>query len=143
FKGWRASGEVVVGAPEDELVGLAVDPFDSTIYVLDRGAGAIRHYAADGRLIGRYGGEPGRASHLQAPTRLRIEPTRVLWVIDRDGAAVARFDANGSFVGRMQRVELPKATRVAGLPQGGVAALDRGEGTVTCFDADGWMTARF
>lgn len=143
FKGWRAAGEVVVGAPEDELVGLAIDPFDSTIYVLDRGAGAIRHYAADGRLIGRYAGEPGSAAHLQAPTRLRIEPTRVLWVIDRDGAAVARFASNGTFLGRMQRVDLPKATRIAGLPQGGVAALDRSEGTVTCFDADGWMTARF
>lgn len=143
FKGWRASGELVVGAPEDELVGLAVDPFDSTIYVLDRGAGAIRHYARDGRLIGRYGGEPGSASHLSAPTRVRIEPTRVLWVIDRDGAAVARFEPNGAFVGRMQQVDLASTVRVAGLPQGGIAALDRGEGTVTCFDADGWMTARF
>ncbi len=143
FKGWRAAGELVVGAPQDELVGLAVDPFDSTVYVLDRTAGVVRHYAVDGRQIGRYGGEPGAASHLSAPTRLRIDPTRVLWVIDRDGAGVARFEPNGSFVGRMQQVDLPSNLRVAGLPQGGVAALDRGEGTVTCFDADGWQTARF
>lgn len=143
FKGWRAAGELVVGAPEDELVGVAVDPFDSTVYVLDRTAGAVRHYAADGRLIGRYGGEPGSAAHLHAPTRLRIEPTRVLWVIDRDGAAVARFDAAGAFLGRMQTVELPANARLAGLPRGGVATLDRGERRVTCFDQDGWMTARF
>lgn len=143
FKGWRASGEISVGGPENELVGLAVDPFDSTVYVLDRGAGKVRHYAADGRQIGTYGGDPGSASHLSAPTRLRIEPTRVLWVIDRDGAAVARFEPSGAFLGRMQQVDLPATLRVAGLPQGGVAALDRGEGVVTCLDADGWITARF
>lgn len=143
FRGWRATAELVVGAPEDELVGLAVDPFTRSLYVLDRAAGAVRHYAPDGRLLGRYGGEAGSAGHLSQPTRLRLEPNRVLWVIDRDGAAVARFDADGAFLGRYQQVELPANARVAGLPRGGFATLDRGERRVTCFDADGWMTARF
>lgn len=143
FRGWRAVGEFPVGAPEEELVGLAVDPFTGGVFVLDRAAGAVRHYAKDGRLIGRFGGEPGSAAHLQKPTRLRLDPTRVLWVVDRDGAAVARFEVDGQFLGRMQQVDLPAVVRVAGRPGGGVVALDRGERKVMCFDDQGWMTARF
>ncbi|MCO5167795.1 MAG: hypothetical protein M9894_15725 [Planctomycetes bacterium] len=143
FRGWRAVGELSVGGPQDELVGLAVDPFTSAIYVLDRSAGAVRQYAQDGRLVGRMGGEPGTFSHLAGAVRLRVEPTRVLWVVEADGAAVSRFDADGAFLGRMQAVELSSQVRVAGLPGGGVAALDRGERRVMVFDQDGWLTARF
>jgi DNA-binding beta-propeller fold protein YncE len=143
FQGWRPVGELTVGAPEEDLVGLAADPFTSDLYVLERGAGAVRRYSKDGRLLGRFEGDPGSAAQLVRPVRLRCDPTRVVWVIDKDGAAVARFDADGAFLGRMEQVELPSALRVAGLPGGGVAALDRSDRRVTCFDAEGWVTARF
>lgn len=144
FRGWRALGELSVGGAQDELVGLAVDPFTNNLFVLDRTAGAVRQYTTDGRLVGRMGGEPGTISHLSGAVRLRMEPTRVLWVVEGDGAAVSRFDAEGgAFLGRMEPVEFSSSVRVAGLPGGGVAALDRGDRRVTCFDQDGWVMARF
>jgi DNA-binding beta-propeller fold protein YncE len=143
FRGWRAVSEFPVGAPEEELVGVAVDPFASTVYVLERSMGAVRRYSPDGRLLGRFAGEPGSAGALQKPVRVRCEPTRVVWVIDRDGLAVARFDPEGAFLGRMQTTELPATARVAGRPNGGVALLDRSDRKVLCFDQNGWLTARF
>lgn len=144
YRGWRPVAEVAVGGPEEELVGLAVDSFTGTIYVLDRLAGAIKRFdGRDGKALGALPIAPGSAAALSKPTRLRMDPTRVLWVVDKDGQAVARFDGDGHFLGRSERLDVPANARIAGLPGGGVAVLDRGSGQVTCLDQDGWIVARF
>lgn len=141
YKGWRPVSEIAAGGPEEELVGVAVDPFTGTVFVLDRAAGVVKRFAPDGRALGRLAGEGAAA--LTKPTRLRADPSRVLWVMDKDGQALARFDGDGAFLGRSERYDVPAAARIAGLPNGGVAILDKSAAKVTCIDVDGWITARF
>lgn len=144
YRGWRPVAEVAVGGPEEELVGLAVDSFTGTIFVLDRLAGAIKRFdGRDGKALGPLPIPAGSAAALSKPTRLRMDATRVLWVVDKDGQAVARFDGDGHFLGRSERYDIPANARIAGLPGGGVAVLDRGSGQVTCLDQEGWILARF
>ena len=112
--------------------------------MLDRQGGQVKRFDSRGKLVGKFGvGPDGHPARLEQPLRIRMDATRTLWVIDRDGASLVRYDHEGRFIGRMGGMELGGSIRVAGLPEGGVAALERDEYRVTCFDADGWITARF
>lgn len=143
YRGWRAQAEFSAGGPEEELVGIAVDPYTSDVYVLERAAGAVKRFSAAGQLLGRFAGEPGALEALSRPVRLRMDPTRVLWVIDREGDSIVRLDETTAFLGRTGGEELSGPLKVAGLPDGGVVALDRGGYKVVRFDPQGWITARF
>lgn len=145
YRAWRPVHEFSVGGEEEELVGIAVDPFSNDVYVLDRTKGAVIHYSRSGKLLNRFGenktrGHPGR---LKEPVRLRMDPRRMLWVVDRNGTSTVRFDEKGKFLGRTGGIEFGGHLRVSGAPDGGFAVLDKEEFQVTRFDRSGWITARF
>lgn len=144
YRDFRAFSEISVGEPEEVLGGVAVDPFDSSIWVLSKSKGLVRRYARNGQLLGEAGGaNPGVPSRLESPQRVRISPTRELWVVDREGNSLVRFDSEGRFLARTGGVELGSRLQVAGGPQGGFAVLDRGSYKVTRFDREGWIRAHF
>jgi hypothetical protein len=71
FRGWRAVSEIAVGGPDEELVGVAVDPFTGTLFVLERSQGAIKSFSPDGRLTGTVKGEPMWGGGRPKPPPLR------------------------------------------------------------------------
>ncbi len=142
YRDWRPVDEFSVGGPEEELGGLSVDPYSGDVYVLVRSAGTVKRFDRGGTLIGKLG-ETGGPAALYRPVRMRMDATRVLWVLDREGESVVRFDHEGRFLGRTGGIELSGYLQVAGQPSGGAAVLERDEYRVTCFDEDGWITARF
>lgn len=145
YRNWRPVAEIPVGEAEEVLSGLAVDPFKGEIYVLSKTKARVRRYSREGQLLNEFGGPiVGVPSALQDPTRIRISPTRELWVLDRGGASVVRFaPEKGSFRGRTGGLELSNSLRIAAGPDGGFAALDTSGFHVTRFDRMGWVTARF
>lgn len=144
YRDYAPVSEFEVGGPEDEPVGLTVDPFDGTVFVLDRVSGWIKRFS-EGRLAPpHFLPQPGELGQLSRPTRLRMDPTRVLWAVDREGGSLVRIDARTMAVlGRTGGVELKGPLKVAGAPQGGSVVLDTANGIVTSFDARGWVVARF
>lgn len=144
YRDFSPVSEFEVGAVEDEPVGLAVDPFDGAVYVLDKASGWIKRFQ-DGRLAPpHYIPQPGELGRLSQPTRLRMDPTRVLWTVDREGGSLVRIDAlTMTVLGRTGGIELKGPLKVAGQPDGGSVALDTANGIVTSFDARGWAVARF
>jgi hypothetical protein len=143
YRDYVPVNEFRVGGEEDRLVGLAVDPFSGDIYVLEANQGHIKRYSENGRARTPHYTPQSGLLDLENPTRIRIDPLRVLWVVDREGGSVVRLDTDLNFLGRTGGVEFSGPLRVAGLPAGGAVALDRGNFTLTCFDRDGWITARF
>jgi len=145
YRNWRPVAEIPVGGAEEVLSGITVDPFKDEIYVLSQSKGRIRRYSKDGQLLNEFGGpEVGVPSALEEPVRIRISPTRELWVVDRRGASVVRFaPEKGTFRGRTGGIELSNSLRVAGGPDGGFAVLDTSNFHVTRFNRTGWVTARF
>lgn len=145
YRNWRPVAEIPVGGSEETLAGITVDPFSDEIYVLSRSKGRVRRYSKEGQLLNEFGGpEAGVPSALEEPVRIRISPTRELWVVDRNGASVVRFaPEKGTFRGRTGGIELSNSLRVAGGPDGGFAVLDTSAFKVTRFDRAGWVTARF
>ena len=113
------------------------------VYVLNKRK--IKHFTRTGQEKGSFGDDKrrGNPARISKPTRLRMSPTRTLWVIDNEGDAVVRFDPNGRFLGRRGGIEFQGPLRIAGTPEGGFAALDREGFMVTRFDANGWISARF
>lgn len=144
YRDFAPVSEFEVGGPDDDPVGLAVDAFDGALYVLDRATGWIKRFV-DGRLQPpHYLPQPGELGRLTRPARLRMDPTRVLWVVDMDGGSLVKVDARTmALLGRTGGVELKGPLRVAGHPSGGVVALDTANGRVTSFDRRGWVVARF
>ena len=145
YRGWRPVSEINVGGPEEVLAGIAVDPFSDEIYVLSRSKARVRRYSQQGQLTGEFGGPvDGVPAALQSPQRVRVSPTREVWVIDANGSSVVRYEGEtGRFVGRTGGLELGSSLRIAGAPDGGFVALDKARYQVTRFDRDGWVTARF
>lgn len=144
YRDFAPVNEFEVGGAEDDPVGLAVDAFDGALYVLDRANGWIKRFV-DGRLQPpHYLPQPGELGRLSRPARLRMDPTRVLWVVDKDGGSLVRIDARSmALLGRTGGVDLKGPLRIAGAPSGGVVALDTANGMVTSFDRRGWVVARF
>lgn len=136
--------EFEVGGAEDDPVGLAVDPFDGTVHVLDRATGWVKRFS-EGRLAPpHFVPQPGELGRLSRPTRVRMDPTRVLWIVDREGTSLVRVDARTmTTLGRSGGIELKGPLRVAGSPAGGAVVLDTNNGVLTSFDRRGWVVARF
>ena len=145
FQDWRPAGEFEVGPADEDLIGLAVDPFDGAVHVLDRHYGRVKRFK-NGKLHPPHfvpEAEQKALLKLSTATRIRLSPLRELWILDREGESVLRLDAaDMSFMGRTGGVELTGTLRIAGTPEGGVVALGD-EGRLTCFDRRGWITARF
>ncbi|RMG14118.1 MAG: hypothetical protein D6731_10795 [Planctomycetota bacterium] len=143
YRSWRPTHEFPVGAEGEALRGIAVDPFTSDVFVLAEKS--VKRFDRSGQpeITFGEGGRGGELARIERPTRLRMDPTRVLWVVDRDGDSVARFDVEGTFLGRRGGVEFSGDVRLAAGPSGELALLDRESFRVTRFDAGGWMTARF
>lgn len=144
---WRPVSEFTVGAEGEEgerLTGIAVDPYTGVVHVLEKRNGWIKRYA-EGRLSPpHYTPESNTIDRLVGPTRLRMSPQRVLWVADQEGRSAVRIDAESmDFLGRTGGIEFSGRLRIAATPEGGVAALDRGDYQVTLFDREGWILARF
>jgi DNA-binding beta-propeller fold protein YncE len=144
YRAFRPIGEISVGEPEEKLNGLAVDPYTNQIYVLSKSKARVRRYSRSGQLLSEFGAPiRGLPSKLEAPLRLRLSPTREVWVIDREGNSVVRFSESGRFIARTGGIELGSPLQVAAGSHGGFAVLDRGKYQVTRFDRDGWIRARF
>ena len=130
---WIAIEDVRIGALDDpdyqfgDIVWLDVDQAGD-IYVLDRMAGAVRVFAADGtflRQIGRPGEGPGELGG----------STSVLAVMSGDTIVVAdpprglhRYDRDGTFVGSVPFAEPSwSAEALWGVGEGGALALQARE----------------
>jgi hypothetical protein len=145
YRDWRPVGEFEVGPTEEDLVSLAVDPFDGVVYVLDRQYGRVKRFREGKLHPPHYVPEVSerRLHELSSVARLRMSPTREVWILDREGESVVRVDAQDmSFLGRTGGIELAGTLRIAGTPEGGVVALGD-EGKLTCFDRRGWVTSQF
>lgn len=146
FREGRAVGaDIEAGVPGEELRGLASDPFDGSVHVLEARQGQLKHFSASGAVLGKLqAANPDDPSSLVKPVRVRIDATRIVHVVDREGGSLVRCDSeSGAFVSRSGGVEMSKKIRIAASAEGDVAALDRDGRFVVRFDTHGWMTARF
>lgn len=89
------TGTIYVGRP----AGLAVDPFDGSLYVADGIAARVLRFAADGQLLRTYGGPGAGPGELRDPGAIAVAGDTVL-VVDQGNQRVTRFGRpDGSFVG--------------------------------------------
>ncbi|MEZ0228437.1 MAG: hypothetical protein ACAI25_07410, partial [Planctomycetota bacterium] len=140
--------DVEVGVSNEDLRGIAVDPWSGSLAVLERNQGAVKIFArtkegwSNSAKSTSMGAEDVAA--LRKPVRIRMDATRVVYALDRDGESLARFDAadRADFCGRVGNVELSDNVRLAATADCGIVALDKSKSVAIRFNARGWATAK-
>jgi streptogramin lyase len=144
YRDGRATDDMDVGTPAEDLRGIAVDVYGPTINVLERSQGAIKRFGPKGEPLPPAGSkDPDDVAAMKKATRIRSDSARLLYVIDHDATAMARYDAaGGDFVARTGDFELSKELRITAAADGDVTVLDKDKYAAYRLDRRGWITAR-
>ena len=93
---YDALGRFIVAWPEIHARGIEVQP-DGSVWVADRLADAARHFASDGRELGRFGTFGNRdEDQFQDLVDLTLDADGLLYVADQGGVRVRSFRPEGA-----------------------------------------------
>ena len=134
--------------PLDFYAGVALDPSQTSLYLVDYQGSIIDHVSTAGTVIGRYSGPGAGDGQLQRPQGIAVSPSGGVYVADRDNNRVEVFDVNGGFLSKFGSLgsgpgQLSGPWDVAVMPDQSILVTDANNFRLQHFDASGNFLASY
>ncbi len=134
--------------PLDFYAGVALDPSQTSLYLVDYQGSIIDHVSTAGTVIGRYSGPGAGDGQLQRPQGIAVSPSGGVYVADRDNNRVEVFDVNGGFLSKFGSLgsgpgQLSGPWDVAVMPDQSILVTDANNFRLQHFDANGNFLASY
>ncbi len=120
--------------------GIAVDPFDGNVYVVDGGNRRIQVFTPVGTFVRSIGGPGPSPEGLGEPQDVAVQGSQI-FVADTGNDRVAVFRLDGTYLGEWSDVDGPWG--IAAAPDGRVFVVENEASRVSVFKADGELLDRW
>lgn len=122
--------------------GIAFDPNNGNLYLVDTGAHRVNVFKRDGTLAFRFGGRGDAAGEFNYPTLIWLDPAGRLYVTDSLNFRIQMFDRQGKYLSKFGQVgdgsgDNMRPKSVATDSYGHVYVVDALLSALQIFDAEG------